>query len=57
MRAAPASGVLDTLIVGKVKTQVALYDADPMAIPGLGQDVRPDPCPDGGAAPIGTPSP
>jgi Mg-chelatase subunit ChlD len=43
-----ASGNLDDLIVTKVLDQVALYDHDPLQIPGLGADTQMVSCPDAG---------
>jgi len=39
-----ASGKLDQLIIGKVKRELASLDADPMSIPGRGQDENAKPC-------------
>jgi len=38
------TGQLHELIVDKVLNELELYDSDPMQIPGLGEDVQPDPC-------------
>ena len=39
-----ASGKLDQLIIGKVQRELASLDADPMSIPGRGQDENAKPC-------------
>ena len=39
-----SSGKLDQLIMGKVKTELASIDADPMRIPGRGKDENAKPC-------------
>lgn len=39
-----ASGKLDQLIIGKVKHELASLDADPLSIPGRGQDENAKPC-------------
>jgi len=39
-----ASGKLDQLILGKVTRELASLDADPMSIPGRGQDENAKPC-------------
>lgn len=39
-----SSGKLDQLIVRKVKTELASLDADPLKIPGRGQDENAKPC-------------
>jgi len=38
------SGNLDQLIMHKVKQELASLDADPMRIPGRGQDEKAKPC-------------
>jgi Mg-chelatase subunit ChlD len=39
-----ASGNLDQLVVGKIRRELALVDADPRLIPGVGKDESAKPC-------------
>ena len=48
-----ASGNLDQLIVNKVLDEVALYDHDPLDIPGLHLDAHISACPDAGVVEAG----
>ena len=36
--------IIDKKGIDKVLNELELYDSDPMQIPGLGEDVQPDPC-------------